>query len=325
MKLTDLDDSAEQQLRTLDQRFIAAAAPRVRHAVDRATRTRDTASQLVRDIDLRDLNGLDAKYATRGPLAFLREVPQLMAILVGLVFIGGTLVVAYDKEPRQEADQTVSTDGGTTGGTSPVGALALGPEFGTQATAYLRHAATSLDAAATGSPDDTRFAMVSLSAYYRPAVAASILSGYVVKRAWVHVASAGKLAPPMIVAINGDVAAGLKAFYSRQVISQSRAEAAYQQLADDISPTDPQKADNQQYADLARKQSAAFKAGCSCVYAFVVEATPTQLLSLRSRPGIRSIEVGPAGAKLGDLVLTTLYPEIKGVVPNQAENAPPPS
>ena len=325
MKLTDLDDSAEQQLKTLDQRFIAAAAPRVRQAVDRATRTRDAASQLVRDIDLRDLNGLDAKYATRGPLGFFREVPQLMAVLVGLVFIVGTLAVAYDKEPRQEADQTVSTDGGTTGTTGPAGALALGPEFGTQTTAYLRHAATSLDAAATGSPDDTRFAMVSLSAYYRPQLAASILSGYVVKRAWVHVASAGKLAPPMIVAIDGDLAAGLKGFYSRQVGSQSMAASAYQQLANDISPTDPQKADNQQYADLARKQAAAFKADCACAYAFVVEATPTQLLSLRSRPGIRSIEVGPAGAKLGDLVLTTLYPEVKGVVANQAENAPPPS
>ncbi|MCU1600341.1 MAG: hypothetical protein JWO22_1050 [Frankiales bacterium] len=325
MKLTDLDDSAEQQLRTLDQRFIAAAAPRVARAFDRAARTRVSAKQLVKDVDLRDLNALDEKYATRGPLGFFREVPQLMAVLVGIVFIVGTLAVAYDKEPRQEADQTVSTSGGTTGGVPTGGSLALGPETGSQAAAYLRHAATSLDQAATGAPDDTRFAMVSLSAYYRPELAASILSGYVVKRAWVHVVSAGTLAPPMLVVIDGDLAGGLKDFYRRQVTAQAKSASSYQQLADDIAPTDPQKADNQKYADLARAQSAAFRADCGCVYAFVVSATPTQLLSLRSRPGIRSIEVGPSKARIGDLLLTTLYPEVKGVVPNQAENVPPPS
>ena len=332
MRLQDLDEEADRQLRSIDDRFIAAAAPRVARAVQGTTaalrRTREAATGVVRDVDLRDLNALDAKYATRGPLALLREIPQLMAVIVGIVFIVGTLAAAHELKTHQQSasDQTVSgPDGSSDGEGSAPAVIALGPTVGTSATSYLRLAAHSLDGAAAGAPDDARLALVSLSAYYRPAQAVSILSGYAVKRAWVRDSTAGKLAPPMPVEVSGSLADALSRFYTRTAKGQAEAATQYQQLADTTTNDLTYKRFYEQFATLSRKQAQAFGNDCACAFSFLVQATPTQLLALRSRPGIRAIEVAGHGAVLSNLDITTLLPEVKGVVPNAAAVVDPPS
>ena len=333
MTLRDLDDKAERQLASLDQRFVAAAAPRVARAVDGAgaalRRTKETTTGLVREVDLRDLNALDARYAAKGPLALFREIPQLMAILVGIVFVIGTIAAAHDLSNRQQSadDQTVSPTDGSSSGPSggPTSVIVLGPSVGKPANDYLALAAKSLDDAAVAAPDEQRLALVTLSSYYRPDVVATIVSGIVVKRAWVRDSAAGKLAPPMPVELTGDVAQGLKAFYARTAKGQGDAAGQYQQLADTTSNDPTYKAFYEQFASLSRKQAQAFGHDCACVYSFAVLATPTQLQQLRSRPGIRSIEVSGRGAKLSDVDITTLLPEVKGIVPNPTAVVDPPS
>ena len=325
MKLRQLDDLAEKQLSSLDQRFVAAAAPKIARAVDSVggavRRTRETASAT----SLRDLSSLDDKYATKGPLALFREIPQLLAVVTGIVFIVGTLAAAHDLQSRQTADQQAVQSPGDGGSSSSVPAtLALGPTIGKPAESYLMLAANSLSGAAQSAPDDQRLSLVTLSAYYRPVQAASILSGYVVNRAWVRVGAAGKQAPPMPVEVHGDLLTALNDFYSRTSKGQHDAAVQYQELAD--TSDDPQyKTFYQQFATLSRKQAQSFKGNCACVFSFVVTATPTQLMSLRSRPGVRCIEVAGEGAQLSNLDITTLLPEIQGVVPNPAAVVDPPS
>lgn len=333
MTLKELDDKAQSQLASLDQRFVAAAAPRLARAVDGAgaalRRTKETTTGLVRDVDLRDLRTLDERYAAKGPLALFREIPQLLAIVVGIVFVIGTIAAAHDLGARQQRaeDQTVAPGDGGSGGPSsgPTSVIVLGPTVGKPTSDYLALAAKSLDDAAVAAPDEQRLALVTLSSYYRPDIVSTIVSGLVVKRAWVRDSAAGKLAPPMPVELTGDVAQGLRAFYARTAKGQAEAAGQYQQLAD-TTANDPQyKAFYEQFATLSRKQAAAFGHDCACVYSFAVLATPTQLQQLRSRPGIRSIEVAGRGAKLTDVDITTLLPEVKGVVPNPAAAVAPPS
>jgi hypothetical protein len=329
VKLRQLDDLAEKQLSSLDERFVAAAAPKVARAVDRvgdaARRTRDTASAVVSEANLRDLNALDDRFATKGPLALFREIPQLLAVVTGIVFIVGSLAAAHDLQSRQTADQqAVQTTGDGGSSLSVPATLVLGPTIGKPATSYLRLAANSLSGAAQSGPDDQRLSLVTLSAYYRPAQAASILSGYVVNRAWVRVGAAGKQAPPMPVEVHGDLLTALTDFYSRTSKGQGDAAVQYQQLADTTDEAQ-YKTFYQPFATLSRTQSRAFAANCACVFSFVVTATPTQLMSLRSRPGVRCIEVAGKGAQLSNLDITTLLPEIQGVVPNPAAVVDPPS
>lgn len=328
-ELRQLDDHADDRLRSLDERFVAAAAPRIAKVVDgigaASRRSRDTAAGLIRDVDLRNLNALDDRYATRGPLALFREIPQLLAVVVGIVFIVGTLAAAHDLQSRQTAgQQTVQSPDGTSTSAAPL-SLALGPTIGKTATSYLTLAANSLDAAASQAPDEQRLALVTLSAYYRPAQAATILSGYVVQRAWVRDSAAGRQAPPMPVEVTGSLSSSLAAFYSRTAKGQSDAAAQYQQLADTTVNDKQYKDFYEQFARLSRAQAKAFGSDCACVFSFVVSATPSQLQSLRSRPGVRSIEVAGKGARLSDLDVTTLVPEVKGIVPNPAAVVDPPS
>lgn len=62
-------------------------------------------------------------------------------------------------------------------------------------------------------------------------------------------------------------------------------------------------------ASVATTESARLAAGCACVVALVVEADPATLAPLRGRPGVRAVEVAPAGARLGALAVSPLLPE----------------
>jgi hypothetical protein len=317
------------RLSDLDQRFVAAAAPKVAKAVGAVTAAgrlgRDAVTGLARSFDVRDLRALDDRYATKGPLALFREVPQLLAVVVGIVFMVGTLAAAHElKDHRAVDQQTVEQPDGTDPSSAPASRV-LGPTVGKPASAYLSLAAKSLDAAAAKAPDDQRLALVSLSSYYRPEQAARIVSGYVVNRAWVRARGAGKTAPPLPIEVSGDVAAALHGFYARTAKGQTEAAQQYQELAD-TTTNDPQyKAFYEQFVRLSRTQARAFGSNCDCVFSFLVTATPTQLMTLRSRPGVRAVEVAGRGAALTELDISTLLPEVKGVVPNPAAVVDPPS
>jgi hypothetical protein len=315
----------KDRLKELDQRFIRAAAPRVAKTVDEVRTSSEQAVQAVREIDLKDLSNLDQKFANKGALGFFREVPQLMAVVVGVVFILGTIVAA--RQLGERAQQQESSPGGTTTG-GPAAPLsdALGPDVGSAVPAYLATSAQGLTAAAKDDPDGARVALVSLGAYYRPEIAASILSGYVVKRAWVRDPSAGKLSPELPLDVDGDVLLALKGFYSRQAVKQLKAAQDYQRLADTTSSSDAAfKAEYTRLAALSRAEAKAYGSNCACVFSFVVTATPTQLLSLRSRPGVRALEVSGKGQALTDLTITPLVPEATKVVPAPPELVEPPS
>jgi len=328
MRLRDLDDRADSQLASLDQRFVAVAAPRVARAVEAAGAAARRTRESAQSVDLRSVRALDEKYASSGPLALFREIPQLLALLVGIVFVVGTIAAAHDRSAHRQtaAEQTVTTtDGDTVTPGGPTSVVVLGPTVGKSTEAYLALAARSLDDAATAAPDEQRLALVTLSGYYRPAVAANVVAGLVVQRAWVHDSTGGKLAPPMPVDVTGSVSASLGAFYARFARGQAEQVRQYQELAD-TSKTDPayQKF-YEEFATLSRRQAQAFGHDCACVYSFAVVATPTQLQQLRSRPGVRAVEVAGRGARLSGVDVTTLLPEVTGVVPNPAAVVDPPS
>jgi hypothetical protein len=62
-------------------------------------------------------------------------------------------------------------------------------------------------------------------------------------------------------------------------------------------------------ATVAATESARLAAGCACVVAAVVEIDPSALPGLTARPGVRAVEVAPAGARVGALAVSPLLPE----------------
>ncbi|MEJ2861826.1 hypothetical protein [Actinomycetospora flava] len=79
-------------------------------------------------------------------------------------------------------------------------------------------------------------------------------------------------------------------------------------------------------AQIAATESARLAAGCPCTLALVVDADPALAPVLAARPGVRAVEVAPAGARTGALAVSPLLPEqteIVGPVPDDGPVPPP--
>ncbi|GAA4891464.1 hypothetical protein [Actinomycetospora straminea] len=77
-------------------------------------------------------------------------------------------------------------------------------------------------------------------------------------------------------------------------------------------------------AAVAATESARLAAGCACVLALVVEIDPAAAPALAARPGVRAVEVAPAGARIGALSVSPLLPEQTGVVGPVPDDGPVP-
>lgn len=83
-------------------------------------------------------------------------------------------------------------------------------------------------------------------------------------------------------------------------------------------------------ATIAATESARLAAGCACVLAVVVAldpaADPALVPALAARPGVRAVEVAPAGARADALAVSPLLPEqtaTVGPVPDDGPVPPP--
>jgi hypothetical protein len=302
-------------LQDLDRRFIAAAAPRLRRLVDRLH------SPELRRPDLTNLGALDARWANRGALGFFREVPQLMGVLIGIVFVAGTLAALVQHGSSSSAQQTV-VDGGGAAPDEPA-STTLGPAVGDSVTSYLATAANGLGAATRHAADRPRLALVSLTGYQTPAQLGHLLAGYPVQQVWLRDPLAGPDASQLPLAVGRDLLADLRSAYARTAATEAISQAKYQMLADTTEAGDPYKPFYRHYAQLAAQQARAYRQDCACVFAALVAATPAQLDILRGRRGVRGLELAGAGLTAADLTVTPLPPEVTGIVPDSSSVEPP--
>src|SRR4051794_41269090 len=113
-------------------------AVRLRELIDTTAARRDRAGQAVRRTTTAlveptatsPLRRLDDRYARRGPLALLRDVPQLGLLLVAAVFLTGS-GVALERSGNQQREEDARSQVAATIPTT------LGPAPGTKIAAYL--------------------------------------------------------------------------------------------------------------------------------------------------------------------------------------------
>jgi hypothetical protein len=76
-------------------------------------------------------------------------------------------------------------------------------------------------------------------------------------------------------------------------------------------------------ARLDRAEAAAYRQGCTCVYAVVVRATPLRLTQLAGRAGVRVVDPAPEVRRLDRTVFLPLLPEQTTVVAPPADRSLP--
>jgi hypothetical protein len=321
-----------EALRDLDQRLVPRLAERLARLADGMAARREQARRL-QPAGVRSLRDLDDRYTRRGPLALLREVPQLGFVVIAGVFLAGTgTAVSREAANNRRADQQTVLAPVTAPTELPgeeAGSSTLGPEVGATVPAYLTHAAQGLAAAARSAPTTSRTALVSFTGYETPAQVEAMLSGYQAVRLYLRARAGGKDAAQLPVDVRGGaLAATLTKAYAQAAAGRVAAQKAYQGYVDSLEVvTKEDQAFKDLYAAFARStgvEAREYGRGCACVYAAVVTATPTRLLQLRSRSGVRGLEVAGKGLALPDLQLLPLLPEVTGVVPQQQAAADPP-
>ncbi len=304
MKLDDVDRRLLPRLAEALSRLVAGAA-------DRRTRARAalrrTTHAVVEPSATSPLRRLDDRFAARGPLALLRDVPQLGLLLVAAVFLAGS-AVALERAgssqrtatARQQAEAAIPTT--------------LGPAPGTDVAAYIadtRKRAVLVEAAA---PDGTYTALVSFTRYLTAAQTRLLLGDLEVKKVLAHVQlpAAEVLPIPVTSTLVEDVTLTFDAVSKRKVRDRKEFLSLSATITGDTKEERQFKAFYAEAARTAAQEAKVYGGSCACVFAALVRGKARELAALPALSGVRAVELG--GGDDDTLQLQPLLPEQKLVV-----------
>lgn len=300
------------RLQELDERFVQLAARRVRRWVAGLGEQRTRA--LAKRVSLAGIRpkDLDARYAGKGPLATVREIPQIGFVLIAAVFMAGTATAVVRSHPAP--DPTPVAESPVVGEPAVPASNRLGPDVGQTTADYERTSHDDLERVAADHPDSVRLALVTFSDYGKPAPVASLLASYDVRRVYLRAKDAGAEAAELPYEIRGELGPSLRRAYADLALSRLELRRSYLAY---VATTKNDKAyhdDYLRYADSAGREVKAYQQLCRCLFAAVVEAPTRLLLDLWTNPDIRSVQVAASGTEFAKLVVLPLRPETIGLV-----------
>ncbi|MGN9775656.1 hypothetical protein ACTMS0_07745 [Micromonospora sp. H33] len=204
----------------------------------------------------------------------------------------------------------------------------VGVAAGDSIPGYVRAAAADLAALPTAAPPpgDGTYALVSLSAYLTPQRAAAVLGDVPVAAVFGRVPLPDRQTEIVRIAaqrLPDDVVAAMAEVAARK----DREAADYRARAAAVTGGGPEERELRELyasgAQVAAAEAAAYRTGCSCVYAAVVRAEPVALRRVASRPGVRVVDPAPEVRRLDRTVFTPPLPEQEEVASPPADGALP--
>jgi hypothetical protein len=308
------------RLDDLDRRLVPLLAARLRAAVDRTTARRDATVAGWRAfraalLDPRTWRRLDDRFATKGPLGLMREVPQLGFLLVAAVFMSGAGVALARSGPER-----AETSNG-----SPVdaaGTAVIGPETGLPVVDYLAATRARVVDLNRADPDREFTALVSFVAYAKVESIAELVAEVDVAQVLVRAKAAGPTAEVVPISVT-DMVADTKRVYAglaqRKAQDQKDNLSQARSIATSTSPTD--RAFREEFllaAEVNGKEAAAYRTSCKCVFAVLVVGKARDLAELLATEGVRTVDVAQAGAEPQEVSIRQYFlPEDSGVVPDR--------
>ena len=248
--------------------------------------------------------------ALRGaPVA--RVVAAVAAVAAGVLLVGSLWVSRREGVPA----------------THPNDVVRIGVVQGQSVPGYLTSSRTELAALADPSAPaagDT-WALVSLDDYRPPGTLPDLLAGTAVAQVYARVPVAGALTQVVripVYRLPADVLSGML----DAALLRDRERAEYEQLArraagDDVSQARARRA-YETAARTAATEAAAYRQGCSCVFAAVVRAAPAALRGVADRSGVRVVDPAPEVRSLDRTEFRPPRPEQTGTVTAEPSRSP---
>jgi hypothetical protein len=296
-------------LRDLDERLVPAMAEWLDRVVKRLPTPPEPSGPAPLIVRLRRV---DDRWTRRGPLALIRDVPQVGAVVVFALLLAGAATVKLRHDPRAAAN----------GGPVPSASASadpeeddgiLGPQIGEKVPLYLAESRQKLERIGAGQPDGVVMAVISFRTYQTPVQAAELLGPIPVKRVFYRPALPLNQVQAASVAVEDLVRDSRKAF-TRVAAQLARDAAELRKVAATIENDPAQKAEHERDAVISSRQAAILRGPCDCVFAVVVRTKLRLLLDLVGNPAVRVIEPSVPGAKPEDFDYFGLLPEEKVTV-----------
>ncbi|MEO6204895.1 MAG: hypothetical protein ABIO67_05875 [Mycobacteriales bacterium] len=304
MKLDDLDDD-----------LVPRVAARLRAFLDGLSAQRDALASRLRGLGDGPLRRLDDRYASTGPLALMRDVPQLGVLVIAAVFVSGA-GIALARSSDQQRAQRVQEQLDTASPTS------LGAPVGTDISTYIAQSTSQLVSLAKTKPDTEYTALVSFRAYLTPERVRITLGDLDVQQVVVRAKLPAEAAPAEVVPIPiTNLVMDVRTFGKALAVRKQTEAKEFSGLATSIVGTSPAekqfKAFYQEAAKAALQEARVFAGPCACVIGALVRGKARDLAELPAVATVRAVEVGGRTAADG-IDLAPLLPEQTGVVATPA-------
>jgi hypothetical protein len=323
------------RVRGLDDRWVPTAARRLRDLVSRVDRW----LQLVPRPTWTDEDEVDEptpapslwqrardwddRYARKGLLGFVAEVPQMGVVLVTLLLaVNAFTVAARQTTPEEQKAKTGSS--GVNAGADPTQYF-VGIQPGAPVATYIQDAKKRLEELAA-TPDGSVLGLMVFDRYVTPARAAQLVS--LARPTQAYYAAQGKGVPPgetayaPVVDVAVDLPKQLRATASQLMVRVKQNEQLAPTIPGINAEERAQKAELLRDAAGWRAQAAALSGSCACVFAVVIRAKAREMVELARQPGVRLIDPAPPGSQTALLEFRPLRPEVTAVEPTVGPGAP---
>lgn len=241
----------------------------------------------------------------------VRTALALAAVSVGVVLLGALWVSRHEAPPAEDPSDVVR----------------VGVVQGQSVPGYLQSARTELAALTDPSAPaagDT-WALVSLDAYVPPGRLPVLFDGTAVAQVYARVPLAGARSQVVRIPVYRLPADAMSGMLDA-ALQRDREQAEYLQLArrlrGDGATQERARRAYETAAGTAAAEAAAYRSGCSCVFAAVVRATPGVLRGVGDRPGVRGVDPAPEVRRLDRTEFRPPLPEQAGTVPPEPSRSP---
>jgi hypothetical protein len=288
-------------LRALDARVVPGWARRAQTA---------RASLAAAPDPVTALRGLDERYATGGVLRVVRDAPVLGVLVAATVLVAGAgtgLALAWDT--AAVVDRAPQ-------------AVVLGAPAGADAEGHLAAAADRAVELARSTPAAEHLALLSVRDELTIDQTARLVveSGLQIRTTWVRAPVPGS-PETFRVEPGADAQRTLTALYTATADRKAAEQQELLALAAGTAPGAPARASYEAAAATAAAEAQAYRTGCACVVAVLVEGPAVELAELLSLPSVRGVEVAPRGSRAQELEVSPLLPDVTGAVPSSPGGA----
>lgn len=289
-------------LADLDDRLLPGLARRLDHLVRKIPEPDGPAPLIVR------LRRVDDRWTRRGPLALIRDVPQLGAVAVVALLVVNVGVVKARNRPERRPPAEQAADPDATPSPGEVLGGHLGPDLGENVRLYVAAARVRLRNLAATEPDGPVVAVVQFASYRTPEQVRTLLGPLPVARVMYRAPLKLPEGPTHLIGVSDVVRDTRKDFLRVAKHDESEAKGLL-----DFNKTvvgDPAQVEfNKKEAANQQREAAILRGPCACVYGVVVQAELRQLVDLLVQPSVRVVDPSPPRATVELFDYSALLPE----------------